>query len=84
MLIVESFLFGLFKGLGLRFRDLMKWFGKKHGEFKLHQGDFTAIEESKYLPALSKYSVIFANNFMYGEVINNKLAEIFMTLNPGN
>ncbi|EHB13669.1 Sodium/potassium-transporting ATPase subunit alpha-4 [Heterocephalus glaber] len=45
------------------FRKWMKWYGKKHAEYTLDQGDFPSEEWREWI---ANTSVVFVNNFAFG------------------
>ena len=62
------------------FQDWMKWYGKKYSPYKLHQGDFLAIEHRK---TISESTIVFVNNFAFGPEVDHHLKERFADLKDG-
>ena len=62
--------FAFLKVLDVQFRSLMKWWGKKHGEFKLFKGDFLDLVHSE---RLKQATVIFVNNYAFDPKLDLEL-----------
>lgn len=58
----------------------MKWFGKKHGEYKLLKGDFLSDEHREKIMSAT---VVFVNNFAFGPHVDHQLKERFADLKDG-
>lgn len=52
------------------FRRLMKWWGKRYGEYKLIKGDFLDPMHSEKVKSAT---VIFVNNFAFGPRLDHEL-----------
>ncbi|KAI5635753.1 histone methylation protein DOT1 domain-containing protein [Phthorimaea operculella] len=62
------------------FRMWMKWYGKKHGEYKLIKGDFLMDEHREKINAAT---IVFVNNFAFGPHVDHQLKERFADLKDG-
>lgn len=55
------------------FRQWMRFYGKKHGDFELIKGDFLSEE---YRPKILSGSVVFVNNFAFGPAVDHRLKQV--------
>ncbi|KAG7310918.1 hypothetical protein JYU34_003757 [Plutella xylostella] len=62
------------------FKMWMKWYGKKHGEYKLIKGDFLLDEHREKINAAT---IVFVNNFAFGPHVDHQLKERFADLKDG-
>ncbi|XP_071522598.1 histone-lysine N-methyltransferase, H3 lysine-79 specific isoform X2 [Panulirus ornatus] len=58
----------------------MRWYGKKHGEYKLMKGDFLKKEHRE---GITGSSIVFVNNFAFGPHVDHMLKEVFADLKDG-
>ncbi|XP_064120922.1 histone-lysine N-methyltransferase, H3 lysine-79 specific-like isoform X5 [Macrobrachium nipponense] len=58
----------------------MRWYGKKHSEYKLLKGDFLKKEHRE---AITGSSIVFVNNFAFGPNVDHMLKEVFADLKDG-
>lgn len=58
----------------------MRWYGKKHSEYKLLKGDFLKKEHRE---AITGSSIVFVNNFAFGPTVDHMLKEVFADLRDG-
>ncbi|XP_068230537.1 histone-lysine N-methyltransferase, H3 lysine-79 specific isoform X6 [Palaemon carinicauda] len=58
----------------------MRWYGKKHSEYKLMKGDFLKKEHRE---AITGSSIVFVNNFAFGPNVDHMLKEVFADLKDG-
>ena len=57
------------------FKWLMRWWGKRYGEYRLIKGDFLEeIHKEKVLSA----NVIFVNNFAFGPTLDHQLKGLLL------
>ncbi|KAK7074839.1 Histone-lysine N-methyltransferase, H3 lysine-79 specific [Halocaridina rubra] len=58
----------------------MRWYGKRHSEYKLLKGDFLKKEHRE---AITGSSIVFVNNFAFGPNVDHMLKEVFADLKDG-
>ena len=58
----------------------MRWYGKKHGDFRVVKGDFLKPEHRE---AITSSTIVFVNNFAFGPTVDHMLKEIFADLKDG-
>lgn len=63
------------------FKKFMNWFGKDFSDFNLIEGDFL---NEQYRQTIENASIVFTNNFKFGEALNLKLVDRFSTLKIGS
>ncbi|XP_028176324.1 histone-lysine N-methyltransferase, H3 lysine-79 specific isoform X2 [Ostrinia furnacalis] len=68
------------ESMDLNFRTLMRWYGKKFGEYKLIKGDFLMDEHREKINAAT---IVFVNNFAFGPNVDHQLKERFADLKDG-
>lgn len=66
--------------MDFNFRTLMRWYGKKNGEYKLIKGDFLMDEHREKINAAT---IVFVNNFAFGPNVDHQLKERFADLKDG-
>lgn len=66
--------------MDFNFRTLMRWYGKKFGEYKLIKGDFLMDEHREKINAAT---IVFVNNFAFGPNVDHQLKERFADLKDG-
>ena len=64
--------------MGDEFRFWMRWYGKRHSEFQLEQGDF--LNHPMIDERIREADVIFANNYVFGATVNHELKVKFMNM----
>jgi len=52
------------------FKRWMRWWGKRHGEYKILKGDFLDKEHSE---KVNNANIIFVNNFAFGPNVDHQL-----------
>ncbi|ESO86662.1 hypothetical protein LOTGIDRAFT_220459 [Lottia gigantea] len=62
------------------FRKWMKWYGKKHGGYKIEKGDFLCDEMKE---KVNNATVIFVNNFAFGPNVDHQLKLRFSNMKEG-
>ncbi|KAL0901679.1 hypothetical protein ABMA27_006877 [Loxostege sticticalis] len=68
------------ESMDFNFRTLMRWYGKKFGEYKLIKGDFLMDEHREKINAAT---IVFVNNFAFGPNVDHQLKERFADLKDG-
>ena len=58
----------------------MRWYGKKHSEYRLRKGDFLQTEHRE---GITTSSIVFVNNFAFGPHVDHMLKEVFADLRDG-
>ncbi|XP_069960918.1 histone-lysine N-methyltransferase, H3 lysine-79 specific isoform X3 [Cherax quadricarinatus] len=58
----------------------MRWYGKRHSEYKLMKGDFLKKEHRE---GITGSSIVFVNNFAFGPNVDHMLKEVFADLKDG-
>ena len=56
--------------MDFHFRRLMRWWGKRYGEYKILKGDFLDKEHSE---KVNTANIIFVNNFAFGPNVDHQL-----------
>ncbi|KAF0309833.1 Histone-lysine N-methyltransferase, H3 lysine-79 specific [Amphibalanus amphitrite] len=68
------------KELDKNFRRWMRWYGKKHSEYQLIEGDFLKPEHRE---KITSANLVFVNNFAFGPTVDHHLKTIFQDLKDG-
>ncbi|KAK6180163.1 hypothetical protein SNE40_012359 [Patella caerulea] len=68
------------KVMDREFRKWMKWYGKKHGDYKIEKGDFLCDEMKE---KVNNATVIFVNNFAFGPQVDHQLKLRFSNMKEG-
>ena len=58
----------------------MRWYGKKHSEYQLIEGDFLKQE---HRDKITSANLVFVNNFAFGPTVDHHLKTIFQDLKDG-
>eukprot|EP01137_Pigoraptor_chileana_P019866 Opistho-2@6449 len=66
--------------MAVEFTRRMAWWGKSHGAFELHRGDFLHKDMHQTIIGAS---VLFINNFAFGPELNNSIRQLFGELKEG-
>ncbi|XP_018022161.1 histone-lysine N-methyltransferase, H3 lysine-79 specific isoform X2 [Hyalella azteca] len=62
------------------YKRWLAWYGKKHGEYKLVQGDFLQKQHREWI---TSSTIVFVNNFAFGPTVDHMLKEVFADLKDG-
>lgn len=68
------------EAMGTNFEKILKWFGKKHGNFELKHGDFL---EEQFRDRIAQADVLVVNNYKFGTKLNQQLKDRFSELREG-
>ncbi|KAI9565726.1 putative histone-lysine N-methyltransferase [Daphnia sinensis] len=68
------------ENMDFHFKRLMRWWGKRYGEYKLIKGDFL---DKCHTEKVNSANIIFVNNFAFGPNLDHQLKERFADLRDG-
>jgi H3 lysine-79-specific histone-lysine N-methyltransferase len=56
--------------MDFHFKRLMRWWGKRYGEYQLIKGDFL---DQRHTEKVNSANIIFVNNFAFGPNLDHQL-----------
>ncbi|XP_046446473.1 histone-lysine N-methyltransferase, H3 lysine-79 specific-like isoform X2 [Daphnia pulex] len=68
------------ENMDFHFKRLMRWWGKRYGEYQLIKGDFL---DQRHTEKVNSANIIFVNNFAFGPNLDHQLKERFADLRDG-
>lgn len=67
---IEFIFIGTIQNMDFHFKRLMRWWGKRYGEYQLIKGDFL---DQRHSEKVNSANIIFVNNFAFGPNLDHQL-----------